>query len=203
MFDYKTETALSIMNAAVEACTAQKRLQIDLGPYYLNMYLATRIDAVPNHRDLAKDIFQPIHPQALTPAVHANTIKVAENTICTERQFQTTWEDYDCIQGPVESCRMFTDAELMVIYETQWRPEFQYTPIKEYYQEIFDKCMNMMEANEPKQIWDFRDSQAWINADNYHNNSIDALPIGIPKSGVIITDCGDAEGECKLVYPAK
>ncbi len=202
MFDYKNEQALENMNAAVEECDAQKQLQIDLGPYYLNMYLATRVDAVPNHRDLATGIFQPIHPLELTPAVHATSIKVAEDTRCSLRQFQSTWKDYPCKQAVIESCRMYNDAELMVIYETQWRPEFLNTPIKEYYQEIYDKCLKTMAANEPKVMWDFRDSQAWINADNYRNNSIDAIPIGIPKSGVIITDCGDQEGECRLVFPA-
>lgn len=202
MFDYKTEMALSTMNQAVEECIAQKRLQVDLGPYYLDMYLATIIDAVPNHRDLALDMFQPIHPLELTPAVHAMTVKVAEDTRCSLRQFQSTWKDYNCIQE-IESCRMYSDAELTVIYETQWRPLFAITPIKVYYQEIYDKCLIMMEANEPKDQWTFKDSQAWINADNYRKDSINAIPIGVPKSGIIITDCGDAEGKCQLVYPSK
>ena len=203
MFDYKTERALSIMNQAVEECTAQKKLQVMLGAWYYDLYVATIIDAVPTHTELAANVFQPIHPLELTPAVHATSIKVAENTRCTERQFQSTWKDYDCKQEVIESCRMYSDSELMVIYETQWRPEFLTTPIKVYYQEIFDKCMDMMAANEPKDQWDYRDTQAWINADNYLKDSINAIPIGIPKSGVIITDCGDQDGECRLVYPAK
>jgi hypothetical protein len=202
-FDYKNETALATMNAAVEECTAQKRLQIDLGPYYLNMYLATRVDAVPNHRDLASGIFQPIHPLALTQAVHANTIRIAEDTLCNNRNFQTVWDNYNCKQVEIDSCRMFTDDELMVIYETQWRPEFLTTPIKVYYQEIFDKCMKTMEANEPKEMWTFKDSQAWVNADNYFKDTINAQPLGIKPTVVIISGCGSTDGECQLVLPSK
>ncbi len=201
MFEYKKQMALGVMSAAVEECTAQKRLQIDLGPYYLDMYLATINDGTPYHADVAGQVFQPIHPLELTPAVHAASIKVAENTRCTERQFQSSWVDYGCVQGPIESCSMPTDAELLIIYDTQWRPEFLNTPIKVYYQEIYDKCLEMMENGKPKQRHSYKTSQAYINAENYKINPLYSMPIGIPKSGIPITGCGGSDGECKLVFP--
>ena len=205
-FDYKTETALAVMNAAVEECTAQKRLQIDLGPYYLNMYLATRVDAVPNHRDLAKDIFQPIHPQKLTPAVHATAEQVAEDTRCTKIQFKTTWVDYGCPPKPIADCYMPNDVQLMNIYNKLWREEYRHTPIKDVFIERFNICMSKvasMELKEPGWYDDYINSlQPMKNLANYKGDSINAQPIGIPQTVVIISGCGSDTGECNLVMPS-
>lgn len=205
MFDYDNETALRIMNAAVEACTAQKRLQIDLGQWYLDVHLATVIDAVPNHRDLAKDIFQPIHPLELTPAVHANSIIVAEDTRCSLIQFKTTWVDYGCTPKPIQDCYMPTDEQLMNIYNELWREEYKTTPIKEIFQEKFDTCTSKvanMELKESGWYDDYINSlQPMQNKINYFKDQKGAFPLGISPTVVIISGCGSDTGDCNLVMP--
>jgi hypothetical protein len=102
---------------------------------------------------------------------------------------------------------MPTDEQLMNIYNELWVQEYKVTPIKEIYQERFDTCMTKManmELKEPTWYMDYINSlQPMKNLANYLGDSINAQPLGISPTVVIISGCGSTDGECQLVLPSK
>ncbi len=210
MFDLDTEAALKKMMSAVEGCTAQDTLHDELGRWYLNRQKANIIDAVPNHRDLAANIYQPIHPMELTPAVHATTIKVAVDTRCELRQFMSTWIDYKCPKVE-KHCEMPTDefiaaAELALVPAKEWyisqallNQFYEGKEVRKFYQERYVECIEPDKGNPNPDFDIIKETQPYKNREVYRTDPKASTPYWVPDQSVTIKTCGNSyTGECGL-----
>ena len=95
--DLDTAGALTVLTSANLECFYQRTIlePITLGVRYGNLAKADAVIDL-DHQERAEDIFQPIHPQELTPAVHATTQKVATDALCANRNYISAWLDYGC-----------------------------------------------------------------------------------------------------------
>ncbi len=101
--DYSVTSTLVVLTSANLECFYQRTIlePITLGPRYDNLAKADAVIDL-DHQERAADIFQPIHPLELTPAVHATSQQVATDALCANRNYISAWEDYGCPHARVQ-----------------------------------------------------------------------------------------------------
>ena len=192
-WDYNKNYVLGVLTSANLECLYQRTIlePIILGQQYKDIQEATINDIQPYHGDMVSRPDYRVEHQQLTASVFANANKVAENAVCNLEQFKTVWKDYGCPPKPLLSvCHMPTDKELLQLHKQMWIPEWEHTPIKEYYQAIHDECVWKMENAVVLEVgWYDRyidSTKPMVNLKEYKLNPKTTQPIGIPKTFIIV-----------------
>jgi hypothetical protein len=183
-YDKGLSWVVGVLQKAKLECDYQRDIlePIILGPQYANIEKATRNDGQPYHAEMAasKSIIQRLET---TPAVFANANNVAFETKCNTGHFAGSWQDWGCPVKTVQDCYMPTDVQLITLSNSDmWLPEWATTPIKQYYQNKFEECVEKVEAGKENRKpvgWydDYINSlPPMVKANAYKNNEYDYKP---------------------------